>query len=175
MLAWLIDVALAVRRAGVRLRTVAWRRLLAAPEGPAAPGLLGTAWRVLPGDLLGRLIGASSGAGALVRRVPVLRTDGGSMCDALVFEDRRLARYLDAMPVRPTAQTLGRYVVARCPLPEPTLRHELEHVRQWARLGPAFLPAYIASSGLAWLRGEDAYRANRFEVAARAEEQPGAG
>ena len=34
---------------------------------------------------------------------------------------------------------------------------------QWERWGPLFLPAYFALGLWAWLRGRDAYRANRFE------------
>ena len=93
---------------------------------------------------------------------------------ALMVEDPRTARYLDhqAMPVY--AQTLGRYVFARERLPDGTVAHEIEHVRQWQRLGPLFLPAYFASSGLALLRGRHPYDANRYEQAARRRER-GAG
>ncbi len=41
--------------------------------------------------------------------------------------------------------------------------HEHVHVRQYERWGPFFLPAYFLASYLAWRRGEDAYRGNRFE------------
>ena len=65
------------------------------------------------------------------------------------------------MPIR--AQTLGRYVFAREPLSPQVVEHELEHVRQWERLGPFFLPAYLASSVSAILRRRHPYWANRFE------------
>ena len=44
-----------------------------------------------------------------------------------------------------------------------TRDHERVHVRQCERWGPLFLPAYGLSSALAWWRGDDAYRENRFE------------
>lgn len=42
-------------------------------------------------------------------------------------------------------------------------RHERVHVRQYARWGPFFLPAYLLSSFWQWLRGRDPYRDNAFE------------
>ena len=42
-------------------------------------------------------------------------------------------------------------------------QHEHVHVRQYERWGPLFLPAYFASSLLAWVRGRDPYRENHFE------------
>jgi hypothetical protein len=41
--------------------------------------------------------------------------------------------------------------------------HELVHVRQYERWGPLFVPAYLASSAIIWLRGGDPYRDNPFE------------
>lgn len=41
--------------------------------------------------------------------------------------------------------------------------HEHVHVRQYERWGPFFLPAYFASSALAWYRGQDPYFENHFE------------
>lgn len=45
--------------------------------------------------------------------------------------------------------------------------HEHVHVRQYERLGPLMPILYLASSGIATLRGRDAYRANAFEREAR--------
>ncbi len=62
------------------------------------------------------------------------------------------------------ALTLGHVVLGqdrRC-LDE-SRDHEHVHVRQYERWGPFFLPAYFLASVLAWRRGEDAYRGNRFE------------
>ena len=86
---------------------------------------------------------------------------------AIVIEHPGLARYLDAVPLRPLAQTLGPFVLARGPLPDAVVRHELVHVRQWARFGPLFLPLYGASSLLALVVGGDPYRDNAFERSAR--------
>jgi hypothetical protein len=47
--------------------------------------------------------------------------------------------------------------------------HERVHVRQVEAWGALFLLAYPLASVAAWLRGESAYRDNRFEVAARRE------
>lgn len=41
--------------------------------------------------------------------------------------------------------------------------HEHVHVRQYERWGPFFLPAYLAASLIARLRGGDHYRDNAFE------------
>ncbi len=124
-----------------------------------------SAWRMFPGDALGRLVIALCGAQPTGRTVDA--PGGGT---ATLVADPRLALYLDAAPLRPYAQTLGAFVLSREPLPEATVRHELVHVRQWARLGPLFLPLYGAGSLRAMLRGGDPYRDNVFEIAARAAE-----
>jgi hypothetical protein len=41
------------------------------------------------------------------------------------------------------------------------------HVRQYERWGPLFVPAYLVSSLVLWLRGRDPYWDNPFEVEAR--------
>jgi hypothetical protein len=69
------------------------------------------------------------------------------------------------MPVR--AQTVGRYVFAREILPPEIVAHECEHIRQWERFGPFYLPLYFSSSALVLLRGRRAYWDNAFESAAR--------
>jgi len=118
------------------------------------------AWRALPGDLIGRAV-------LRLARVPVTRTvavDGVGRVD--LAEDPRLGRWLDAIPRTPTAMTFGRIVLAREPLSDAVVAHEAEHVRQWTALGPLYLPAYLAASAEAALRGGDRYRANRFEAAA---------
>jgi hypothetical protein len=87
---------------------------------------------------------------------------------------------LEAAPSRPlrprgwrmrlpfAAVTLGHVVVA---VDEQELdrhrAHERVHVRQYERWGPAFLPAYVASSAWQWLEGRHPYWDNRFEVEAR--------
>jgi hypothetical protein len=60
--------------------------------------------------------------------------------------------------------TLGHVVLGRsaAALVE-TRAHERVHVTQCEVWGPLFLPAYAASSMVAWARGGDAYRDNAFE------------
>jgi hypothetical protein len=130
----------------------------------AASRPLQTVWRVLPGDLLGLLVIRACGIRGVSRQIRV-----GDLTADLV-EHPNVARYLDhgAMPIR--AQTLGRYVFAREPLSPQFVEHELEHVRQWQRLGPLFLPAYLASSVSALARHRHPYWTNRFEVSARRRE-----
>src|SRR5207302_1558604 len=88
----------------------------------------------------------------------------------LLVEDPRASLYLDNVPLKPYAQTLGRYVLSRERLPDSIIRHELEHVRQWSRLGPLYLPLYGLASFVAILAGRNRYLDNTFEVAARARE-----
>jgi hypothetical protein len=125
------------------------------------------AWRAIPGDLLGRLVVRMAGVG-ITRRVDV---EGVGRVD--LAEDPRLGRWLDRVPRRPTAMTFGCVVVARARLPEALVRHEAEHVAQWAALGPLFLPVYLADSIRAAASGADRYRANGLEARAfAAEAQP---
>jgi hypothetical protein len=72
--------------------------------------------------------------------------------------------------LKPYAQTLGRYIVSREPLNDGTIRHELEHVDQWTRLGPLYQPIYGAASFVAILAGRHRYFDNLFEIAARSRE-----
>jgi hypothetical protein len=128
--------------------------------GSVAACVLRAAWRALPGDLIGRAV-------LRLAHVPVSRratVDGVGPVD--LAEDPRLGRWLDAIPRTPTAMTFGRVVLAREPLSDAIVAHEAEHVRQWTNLGPLYLPAYLAASAEAALRGGDRYRANRFEAAA---------
>jgi hypothetical protein len=135
-------------------------RTAATPErGPVAVRAR-ELWRALPGDVLGRGILALSGT----RASRVLDVDGVGR--VVLAEDPRLARWLDAVPRAPTAMTFGHLVVAREHLSDGLVRHEAEHVRQWTRLGPLFLPAYLTAGAIAGLRGADSYAGNRFERAA---------
>ncbi len=124
---------------------------------------LRTAWRVLPGDLLALLVMRACGVPATSGR-QVEAADG---TQAILVADPRTALYLDHQRIAISAQTLGRYVLSREPLQRELVEHELEHVRQWERLGPAFLPLYLVSSGIAVLVGGDPYWANAFEERAR--------
>lgn len=126
--------------------------------------LIRRGWRSLPGDAMGLLVMRACGIRGPTRRV---RLEGTS---ALLVEDPRAARYLDRQWMRVHAQTLGRYVFARERLSEATVAHELEHVRQWRRFGPVYLPLYFVSSTAALLRGRRPYWDNRFEEDARKRE-----
>ena len=122
------------------------------------------AWRVFPGDLEGRLVMLGCGIQQPTREV----SEGG--VSALLVEDPRCARYLDHQLMTVHAQTLGRYVFARETMPDHTVAHELEHVRQWERFGPLLIPLYGLSSALAVARRRHPYWANVFEQAARERE-----
>ena len=127
--------------------------------------LSAVAWRSIPGDVLGKAVVRLCGVTEPSRRVAL--PDG---TEGLLYEDPRLARYLDNVPLRPYAQTLGRIIVAREPMPTGTIRHELEHVRQWRRLGPLFLALYGLESMRVMLLGGHRYHDNRYELAARSRE-----
>jgi hypothetical protein len=63
-----------------------------------------------------------------------------------------------------TAMTLGHVILARDIFCRDSAReHELVHVRQYERWGPAFIPAYFACSLVLWLRGRHPYFDNPFE------------
>ena len=119
------------------------------------------AWRTLPGDVLGFMVMRGSGVSR-----PSRVADAGDV-KALVVEDPKVGRYLDMgfMPIH--AQTVGRYVFCRGPMDERILAHECEHIRQWRRLGPLYLPSYFGLALLGFLRGRRPYFDNRFEVVAR--------
>ena len=65
------------------------------------------------------------------------------------------------------AITFGHVVLCVDEIDDLTFAHELAHVRQYERWGPLFVPAYLFASLAARLRGNNAYRDNHFEVAAR--------
>jgi hypothetical protein len=124
-------------------------------------GLARRAWRSLPGDLLGLVVLHGLGI-----RAPNRVHDAGDV-RALVVEDRKVERYFRFGLIPTRAQTLGRYVFATYPLDPETMAHECQHIRQWQRFGPLYLPAYFASSALALVRSRKPYWDNSFEVAAR--------
>jgi len=157
--AHLIDLWLAGGRARGQAAAAFGPRV--APFAPPARNV----WRALPGDLVALTIMRLCGGLRPTREVP--RRDGPA---ALLVEDPRAALYLDHVPLKPYAQTLGRYILSREPLPDATIRHELEHVDQWTRLGPLFLPVYGAASFIAVIAGRNRYLDNIFEIAARARE-----
>jgi len=126
-----------------------------------ARGRLRDAWRALPGDLLGLAVMRGCGIDAPTRRVVA-----GDVTAVLV-EDPRVGLWFRAQLIPVQAQTLGRYVVALGPVPADVLAHECEHIRQWRRFGPFYLPIYFGSSAAAFLRGRRPYWDNVFEAGAR--------
>jgi hypothetical protein len=119
------------------------------------------AWRALPGDLLGRVVMRGCGIDAPTREV------ASGDVTAVLVEDPRVALWFRAHLIPVKAQTLGHFVLARDVVSEDVLAHECEHIRQWSRFGPLYLPLYFGSSALAWLRGRRPYWDNVFETAAR--------
>jgi hypothetical protein len=78
-----------------------------------------------------------------------------------------LLTHLTLLPGGATALTLGHVVIARDHRSlDATRAHERVHVRQCEVWGPLFVPAYLAASLMAALRGGHFYRDNRFEVEA---------
>lgn len=65
------------------------------------------------------------------------------------------------------AITLGKTIFAWRALTEEELEHELEHVRQWGRMGVRFPVAYLAESVRARRAGKRWYQDNRYEADAR--------
>jgi len=78
-----------------------------------------------------------------------------------------LLLHLTLVPGGAAALTLGHVVIARDRRSlELTRGHERVHVRQCEAWGPLFVPAYLAASLWAMLRGRSFYFDNRFEVEA---------
>ena len=65
------------------------------------------------------------------------------------------------------AITFGHIVLAVDELDEKTLVHELEHVRQYEKVGLLYGPLYLLASVRAIVKGGHYYRDNSFEMAAR--------
>jgi hypothetical protein len=119
------------------------------------------AWRTLPGDVLGWMVMRGAGIRKPTRTVKVR--------DVTVYavEDPRVGRFMDTAFSPLHAQTVGRYVFCREPLGDRVLAHEAEHVRQWRRLGPFYLPIYFGTSLWGVARGRKPFFDNFLEVAAR--------
>lgn len=120
--------------------------------GRSALRALGYVW-ALPNTLLGLLLGLLS-----FQRP---RFDRG-----VVVFDRAHRGFLWAFGrTRWRAITLGHVVLATGRLEGRLRDHELTHVRQHARLGPLFLPSYLA------LHVFTGYKKNPFETAAKRSER----
>jgi hypothetical protein len=85
----------------------------------------------------------------------------------MLVVDPRVGRWFRVHAIPVQAQTLGHFVFSQDAMSARTLEHEVEHIRQWERFGPFFLPLYFGSSALAMLRGRRPYWDNRFEEAAQ--------
>jgi hypothetical protein len=112
-------------------------------------------WRyvwALPNTLLGLILGLVS------FRFP--RVDEG----LVVFEGAPRGFLWVVSRMRREAITFGHVVLSAVPLRGALRRHELAHVGQYERLGPAFIPVYV---GLWLVRG---YRRHPLELAAIREE-----
>ena len=69
--------------------------------------------------------------------------------------------------------TLGHTVLGRTAWDLDLCRdHEMIHVRQYERWGPAFLPAYLGCSAYLWIRGRNFYHDNPFEREAYDHDDP---
>jgi hypothetical protein len=111
-------------------------------------------WRVAwasPGTLFGLILAP------FFRRRSVVH-------DVVLCEGATWARRL-GWPYR--AMTLGHVVLCVGDIDEGVLRHELVHVSQWERWGPAFVLAYPLATLMALAGGNHHYRDNHFEVEAR--------
>ena len=80
------------------------------------------------------------------------------------------ARWPKRLGWRYRAITFGHVVLCVDRIDDRIQNHELEHVRQYERWGPFFIPAYLAASLTAASRGGHPYRDNPFEAAARRSE-----
>lgn len=90
----------------------------------------------------------------------------------LEIHSKRIAWLLTHMPVRAAAMTIGHVVLGQTELHlDRTRVHERVHVRQFERWGIAFGPAYVLASAICYLRGQDFYQDNPFEVEAYASEK----
>ncbi|MEO6353492.1 MAG: hypothetical protein ABI575_10580 [Oxalobacteraceae bacterium] len=128
--------------------------------------LVGVLW-ALPLSLLGLML-------ALPIRILHGRIDRvtGSVT-ALLVRGPLADKLLERHPFGPmAAMAIGHIIIARQHgLTPQTLRHELAHVLQAARWGPAFPLAYLVASAWAVLHGRQAYWHNHFEIAARKAEK----
>lgn len=85
-----------------------------------------------------------------------------------------VSRVLSRLLVPALAMTWGHVVFGQNEFAlNVTRRHERVHVRQYERWGPTFVPVYLLCSAWLFLRRQDGYRGNPFEVEAYAVDDPG--
>ena len=117
------------------------------------------------------LLGLAFGALAVLMGATARRAAG-----AIEFGGGALGRLLRRLPpgLSFSAITFGHVILGTDHVTLARLRaHEQVHVRQYERWGPLYLPAYLASSLFALLRGRNPYRDNHFEREAYAKESAG--
>lgn len=69
--------------------------------------------------------------------------------------------------VNASGMTLGHVIIGVSGARLESIRpHEWVHVRQYERWGPFFIPVYLLSSALLWLKGRHPYWDNPFEIEA---------
>ena len=103
----------------------------------------------------------------------VLMTGGRSRVRGPVieFHGGLISRLFERFPATPIAMTLGHVLLGRSAAAlDIAYTHELVHVRQYERWGPAFVPVYLTWSLVLWLQGKDPYRDNPFERQAYGED-----
>jgi hypothetical protein len=144
-------------RAPRRERETAARRLIS-----RAATLAGVVW-ALPLTLLG-----------LLSAIPIVLLRGRAYTihdstPALLIRGPVADYLLEHHPFGPmSAMAIGHVIIAdHHGMTKQILTHELAHVRQASIWGVLFPVAYVTASLWAWLRGQDAYWTNAFEVAAR--------
>jgi hypothetical protein len=101
------------------------------------------------------LIGATVGLTFRSRRI----RRGVLLCEGAGWPRRLGWRY--------RAITFGHVILCVDRIDDDTFEHEMVHVRQYESWGPLFVPVYLMASAWARIRGGQAYRDNRFEIAAR--------
>lgn len=119
----------------------------------------------LPVSVLGMLLAmlARASGGTWCRVAGVVEASGGWPARVL------RAGFPYSGPV--AAITLGHVVLGDSAASlDATRAHERAHVRQFERWGVLLLVLYPLAGALAWARGGDPYRDNRFEREARAAE-----
>lgn len=80
---------------------------------------------------------------------------------------------LKRLPVSPLAMTLGHAIFGQDDSALNLTRiHEHVHVRQYARWGMLFVPAYLGCSAWLILKGRNGYLENPFEIEAYAVDDP---
>lgn len=113
------------------------------------------------------LVGLLFGLLAVLLGATGRRADG-----ALEFGGGGLGRVLRWLPARFSfsAITFGHVILGVDHMTLAEMReHEQVHVRQYERWGPLYVPAYLVSSLVEFLRGRNPYRDNYFERQAYAQ------